>query len=215
MPGPRRSCTTFSVLCAKGKNCMSIIAKLALRGTSTLPWRGGRAVTSGRGASGRGASAHRLPQGQTRPRFVGPFLDFLVVEQISLVSFRIKLPQSKIGSGLHDVFHVRNLLVDKPNAKSILPPEKFESTLNEQEYEMHSVITHDKHGKQNRFLIRWKNWPEALATWISEAVFRADAPDMLAEYIPTAPVPRPRASSHPVAPCCIQTHSLFLKSIVD
>ena len=60
---------------------------------------------------------------------------------------------------------------------------------------MHSVITHDKHGKQNRFLIRWKNWPEALATWISEAVFRADAPDMLAEYIPTAPVPRPRASS--------------------
>ena len=128
VPGPRRSCTTFSVLCAKGK-------------TSTLPWRGGRAVTSGRGASGRGASAHRLPQGQTRPRFVGPFLDFLVVEQISLVSFRIKLPQSKIGSGLHDVFHVRNLLVDKPNAKSILPPEKFQSTLNEQEYEMHSVIT--------------------------------------------------------------------------
>ena len=115
-----------------------------------------------------------------RPRFVGPFL---VVEQISPVSFRIKLPQSKIDSGLHDVFHVRNLLVDKPNAKSILPPEKFESTLNEQEYEMHSVITHDKHGKQNRFLIRWKNWPEALATWISEAVFRADAPDMLAEYM--------------------------------
>ena len=106
-----------------------------------------------------------------------------MVEQISLVSFRIKLPQSKIGSGLHDVFHVRNLLVDKPNAKSILPPEKFESTMNEQEYEMHSVITHDKHGKQNRFLIRWKNWPEALATWISEAVFRADAPDMLAEYM--------------------------------
>ena len=96
-----------------------------------------------------------------RPRFVGPFL---VVEQISPVSFRIKLPQSKIDSGLHDVFHVRNLLVDKPNAKSILPPEKFESTMNEQEYEMHSVITHDKHGKQNRFLIRWKNWPEALAT---------------------------------------------------
>ena len=29
----------------------------------------------------------------------------------------------------------------------------------------------------------WKNWPEALATWISEAVFRADAPDMLAEYM--------------------------------
>ena len=50
-----------------------------------------------------------------------------------------------------------------------MPPEKFESTMNEQEYEMHSVITHDKHGKQNRFLIRWKNWPEALATWISEA----------------------------------------------
>ena len=106
-----------------------------------------------------------------------------MVEQISPVSFRIKLPQSKIDSGLHDVFHVRNLLVDKPNAKSILPPEKFESTMNEQEYEMHSVITHDKHGKQNRFLIRWKNWPEALATWISEAVFRADAPDMLAEYM--------------------------------
>ena len=126
-----------------------------------------------------------------RPRFVGPFL---VVEQISPVSFRIKLPQSKIDSGLHDVFHVRNLLVDKPNAKSILPPEKFQSTLNEQEYEMHSVITHDN-GKQNKFLTRWKNWPEALATWISEAVFRADAPDMLAEYIPTAPVPRPRASS--------------------
>jgi len=43
-----------------------------------------------------------------RPRFVGPFL---VVEQISPVSFRIKLPQSKIDSGLHDVFHVRNLLI--------------------------------------------------------------------------------------------------------
>ena len=142
-----------------------------------------RGQTAARGAPALGpiarrpaaAWAGRLTKEKLRPRFVGPIL---VVEQISPVSFRIKLPQSKIDSGLHDVFHVRNLLVDKPNAKSILPPEKFESTLNEQEYEMHSVITHDKHGKQNRFLIRWKNWPEALATWISEAVFRADAPDI-------------------------------------
>ena len=59
-----------------------------------------------------------------RPRFVGPFSE---TERISPVSFRNKLPQSKIDTGLHDVCHSRNLIVDKPNAESILPPEKLES----------------------------------------------------------------------------------------
>ena len=68
-----------------------------------------------------------------RPKFVGPFS---VTERISPVSFRIKLPQSKIDTGLHDVFHSRNLIVDKPNAESVLPPEKFESTYGE----MHRLV---------------------------------------------------------------------------
>ena len=115
-----------------------------------------------------------------RPRFVGPFV---IKEQVSDVSFRIKLPQTKIDSGLHDVFHSRNLIVNRPNADSVLPAAHFDSNLNEELWEIEHIIAHDKHGKQNRFLIKWKGWPEVLATWISEAVFRTDAPEMLSEYM--------------------------------
>ena len=110
-----------------------------------------------------------------RPRFVGPFV---IKEQVSDVSFRIKLPQTKIDSGLHDVFHSRNLIVNRPNADSVLPAAHFDSNLNEELWEIEHIIAHDKHGKQNRFLIKWKGWPEVLATWISEAIFRTDAPSL-------------------------------------
>ena len=75
------------------------------------------------------------------------------------VSFGIKLPQTKIDSGLHDVFHSRNLIVNRPNADSVLPAAHFDSNLNEELWEIEHIIAHDKHGKQNRFLIKWKGWP--------------------------------------------------------
>ena len=77
-----------------------------------------------------------------RPRFVGPFSE---TERISPVSFRNKLPQSKIDTGLHDVCHSRNLIVDKPNAESILPPEKFESALGDIKYVIEDIITGAEH----------------------------------------------------------------------
>ena len=84
----------------------------------------------------------------------------MIKEQVSDVSFRIKLPQTKIDSGLHDVFHSRNLIVNRPNADSVLPASHFDSNLNEELWEIEHIIAHDKHGKQNRFLIKWKGWPE-------------------------------------------------------
>ena len=121
-----------------------------------------------------------------RPRFVGPFS---VTERISPVSFRIKLPQSKIDTGLHDVFHSRNLIVDRPNAESILPPEKFESALGDIKYVIEDIITHQKHGKQNQFLIKWQDWPETMSSWVSEAALRTDAPETLAEYMAAHDIP--------------------------
>ena len=115
-----------------------------------------------------------------RPKFVGPFS---VTERISPVSFRIKLPQSKIDTGLHDVFHSRNLIVDKPNAESVLPPEKFESAYGEMQYVIEDIITHQKHGTQNQFLIKWQDWPESMSSWVSEAALKTDAPETLAEYM--------------------------------
>ena len=52
-----------------------------------------------------------------RPRFVGPFV---IKEQVSDVSFRIKLPQTKIDSGLHDVFHSQLCAASQPIAAPLL-----------------------------------------------------------------------------------------------
>ena len=43
--------------------------------------------------------------------------------------------------------------MDKPNAESILPPEKLESAYGDIQRVMED-ITHQMHGKQNQFLIK-------------------------------------------------------------
>jgi hypothetical protein len=79
------------------------------------------------------------------------------------------------------VFHVKNLRIYDPNAidfdHSIHLPE---IELRDAQWEIQELLSHRKVGKQNQFLVWWKNHNPLLASsFVSEAELRRDASELL------------------------------------
>jgi hypothetical protein len=126
------------------------------------------------------ASHLKLPHQATKlaPRRYGPFL---IVQEISPVAYRLKLP---VSWRIHDVFHTslltpyRETTEHGPNF-SRPPPDMIEG---EAEYEVESIVAH-RHfgrGKKLHYLIKWKGYPASDNTWEPEK--NIHAPDLVLRY---------------------------------
>lgn len=115
------------------------------------------------------------------PLFYGPFE---IDEQCGPNSFRLKLPQEKIDSGLHPVFHTKNLKASAPDptyeGKFIDIPD---SAIAETEYEITKIMAHRKKYGRNEFLVHYKGFSELRGEFTEEAELRRNASEMLDEYM--------------------------------
>ncbi|CAI7772695.1 unnamed protein product [Closterium sp. NIES-54] len=115
----------------------------------------------------RNLNLSHLPS-KLRPRFCGPFL---VEAQVTLVTFRLRLPDTW---KLHNAFHVQLLKPYKdPNQQfqgRQLPPPPHVLIQDEPEYEVERVLTHRRRGgKTLEFLLRWKGYDPTEDSWVEEA----------------------------------------------
>ena len=115
------------------------------------------------------------------PQYYGPYP---IEEQCGPNSFKLKLPQEKIGSGLHPVFHTKNL-------KSHAPDPSYEgkfyelpdSQIADQEYEITKIMAHRKKYGRNEFLVHYKGFSELRGEFTEEAELRRNASELLHEEI--------------------------------
>ncbi|CAI7866760.1 unnamed protein product [Closterium sp. NIES-54] len=102
-----------------------------------------------------------------RPRFCGPFL---VEEQVTPVTFRLRLP---VSWKIHNAFHVQLLKpYQDPNMlyTGRQPPPPPPVLVNDElEYEVESVLARRRrrHGALE-FLVRWKGYDPFEGSWVSE-----------------------------------------------
>lgn len=115
------------------------------------------------------------------PLYYGPFE---ILEQCGPNSFRLKLPQEKIDSGLHPVFHTKNL---KSSAPSPYHEGRFidipDSGIADQEYEITKIMAHRQRYGRNEFLVHYKGFSELRGEYTEEAELRRNASELLDEYM--------------------------------
>ena len=115
------------------------------------------------------------------PLYYGPYE---ILEQCGPNSFKLKLPQDKIASGLHPVFHVKNLKTSAPDPSY---EGKFfnipDSEIADQEYEIQKIMSHRKRYGRNEFLVHYKGFSELRGEFTEEAELRRNASDLLDEYM--------------------------------
>lgn len=106
------------------------------------------------------------PRGSAKfqPRFIGPFK---VLNRVGKVAYKLDLPPSMQH---HPVFHVSLLQRDKPRPSDMLAPEGWKPTKSvavhgEAQYEVEHLLDSRKRGNVEEFLVKWKGFPDADATW--------------------------------------------------
>ena len=91
---------------------------------------------------------------------------------------------SKIDSGLHPVFHTKNLKASAPDPSY---EGKFfnipDSEIADQEYEIQKIMAHRKRYGRNEFLVHYKGFSELRGEFTEEAELRRNASDLLDEYM--------------------------------
>lgn len=115
------------------------------------------------------------------PVYYGPYE---ILEQCGPNSFKLKLPQEKIDSGLHPVFHTKNLKASAPDPSY---EGKFfnipDSEIADQEYEIQKIMAHRRRYGRNEFLVHYKGFSELRGEFTEEAELRRNASDLLDEYM--------------------------------
>jgi hypothetical protein len=118
----------------------------------------------------------KAPSKKLAPRRYGPFA---IVEKISPVAYRIKLPhQMKI----HDVFHVDllapfNQTENYGEAFPQPPPDLIEG---EEEYEVEEIISDRTIRRKRQYLVKWNGYPASENSWVYAKDLHA--PELLKDY---------------------------------
>ena len=120
----------------------------------------------------------RTPSRKLSPQRYGPFK---VIQQISLVAYRIELPQTM---KIHDVFHI-DLLIPHCQTEAYRktfpqpPPELIDG---KKEYEIKEIIDQhtDKQRRKNQYLVSWVEYPTSENSWVDELDIHT--PELLDEY---------------------------------
>jgi len=118
------------------------------------------------------------PSKKLSPRRYGPFE---ITQQISQVTYRIKLPPSM---KIHNVFHV-DLLIPYKETEAYgdtypqPPPELIDG---QEEYEVEDIITDrfNKRKRKRQYLVKWIGYPASDNSWVDEADLHT--PELLEEY---------------------------------
>lgn len=107
------------------------------------------------------------PCSKLEPRFRGPFP---ITERVGAVAYRVALPPTY---SCHDVFHVSQLVPDKPRDPTMNPQEAAEGwrpVLDAEgnltdHYEVDYILDQRGAGKDAQYLVKWRGTPEDRATW--------------------------------------------------
>jgi hypothetical protein len=98
------------------------------------------------------------PCKKLNPIFFGPYE---VVQQVSPVSYKLKLPHT---TRVHDVFHVSRLKLYNPNEFPGRRPKPLPAIIEDQ-YEVHNILDKRTRYGKPQYLVHWKGYRECDATW--------------------------------------------------
>jgi hypothetical protein len=114
-----------------------------------------------------------------RPKFIGPFK---VLKKINDAVLGLDLPEH---FKVHPNFNVKRLKKSKGDENvlsDIRPPSVDVQEGEEPEYEIEKLIAHRRVRNSWQFLVKWLNYPEWEATWVSRKELLRNAGNILAEY---------------------------------
>ena len=113
-----------------------------------------------------------------QPRYEGPFE---IIEQLSPVTFKLKLPAR--FRAYHPVFHASKLATYKePTIPGQKPPTPSPVIIRgQEEWEVEKILQHKKRGRGLQYLVRWKGMGREEDTW-EPAVHLKNAPEIVKAY---------------------------------
>lgn len=117
------------------------------------------------------------PAPKLQPQYTGPFE---VVEKVSPVAFRLKLPDTM---KIHPVFHASLLKPahgshpEFPDRNPPQPPLVIVDGV--EEFEVEKVLAHEKRRRRNFYLVKWRGYSNDDNMWIPET--DCNCPELIAE----------------------------------
>src|SRR5262249_88707 len=114
------------------------------------------------------------------PRRIGPYK---IIKKISHVAYELELPASM---HVHPVFHISKLTpavkTTRFTDRITLPPVTVVNSEGEEEFVIEKILRKRKQGKNFKYLVKWKGYPESDASWESaETVSDCEALDIFEE----------------------------------
>ena len=96
-------------------------------------------------------------------RYVGPYR---ILERIGKVAYKLDLPPSM---NIHPVFHVSLLTPHKPRPSDMAAPQDWDPDDEAEDgspvYEVENILDQQGEGPSARYLVKWKGFSDADATW--------------------------------------------------